>query len=155
MSELESISHSGICVADLREAERFYVNVLGARILNRVNFNTDDARRGRSIHTNLLLGDYLFALMLPKDRMPMPPDNVHCGTNGFRHGFAVPRERFEEVVARLRSRGVPFEGPILHPDAGPLGASIYFKDPGGNFLEVCWRRDEVNAYNPVTALSTG
>jgi catechol-2,3-dioxygenase len=31
-----------------------------------------------------------------------------------------------------------------------LGESVYFKDPGGNFLEVCWRRDENVTYNPVT-----
>ena len=154
MAELESLSHSGICVGNLREAEEFYADVLGARIVNRVNFNTDDARRGRSIHTNLMLGDFLFALMLPKDRMPMPPAEQQRGTNGFRHGFAVPQTHFDEILARVRERGIPFEGPITHPEQGPLGQSIYLKDPGGNFLEICWRRDEARQYNPV-AVSHG
>ncbi len=155
MADLESISHSGICVSDLREAEAFYRDVLGARITNRVNFNTDDARRGRSIHTNLVLGDYLFALMLPKDRMPMPSSDEHRGTNGFRHAFAVTRDRFAGIYERLREHGVPFEGPVEHPARGPIGASIYLKDPGGNFLEVCWRRDEGHAYNAVMTLDQG
>lgn len=150
MAELESLSHSAICVTDLREAERFYEEVLGARVINRVNFNTDDTRRGRSVHSSMVLGDFLFAVMLPRDRMPMPEPDTHRGTNGFRHGFAVPRAQFDEIVARLNEGAIPFEGPIGHPEKGPLGQSVFFKDPGGNFLEVCWRRDEHRAYNAVT-----
>lgn len=149
MAKLESISHSGICVGDLREAERFYTDLLGAKVVGRVNFNVDDARRGRSVHTNLVLGDYLFALMLPRDRMPMPEEDELRGANGFRHGFAVPHEQFDQILDRLSAEGIVYEGPVNHPEKGPLGQSIYFKDPGGNFLELCWRRDEERAYNAV------
>src|SRR5581483_9864991 len=45
--------------------------------------------------------------------------------------------------------GVPFEGPVVHPDRGPLGESIYFRDAGGNYFEVCWRRDAGIQYAPV------
>lgn len=149
MSDLESLSHSAICVDDLRRAEAFYQDVLGARVVNRVNFNTDDSRRGRSVHSTLVMGDFLFALMLPRDRMPMPPEDQHRGANGFRHGFAVPHQRFDEIVDRLEQHEVAFEGPVDHPQAGPLGQSVYLKDPGGNFLEICWRRDEDREYAPV------
>jgi catechol-2,3-dioxygenase len=143
MAKMESISHSGINVVDLKEAEDFYADIFGARITNRVNFNTDDARRGRSVHTSMVLGDWLFALALPKGQMPMPADDELRGTNGFRHAFRVSRQAFPAVVERLKSRGVAFEGPVQHPENGPLGESVYFKDPGGNFIEVCWRRDSV------------
>jgi catechol-2,3-dioxygenase len=152
MAQVESISHSGINVTDLKEAEDFYEDVFGARITNRVNFNTDDARRGRSVHTSVLLGDWLFAIVLPHGDMPMPPEDQLRGTSGFRHGFYVEREAFPGVLDRLRSRGVPFEGPIEHPENGPFGESVYFKDPGGNFIEVCWRRDELK---PAMALDVG
>ncbi|HLY65818.1 MAG TPA: VOC family protein [Chloroflexota bacterium] len=152
MAQIESISHSGINVIDLKEAEEFYANILGAGITNRVNFNTDDARRGRSVHTSVKVADWLFALALPKGELPMPPENEVRGTNGFRHGFHVSRGKFGEVVERLRARGVTFEGPVRHPEAGPLGESVYFKDPGGNFIEVCWRRDTVGG---ATALDVG
>jgi catechol-2,3-dioxygenase len=143
MGQVESISHSGINVVDLKEAEEFYANIFGAGITNRVNFNTDDARRGRSVHTSVRMADWLFALALPKGEMPMPAADQLRGTNGFRHGFHVLREDLPLIVDGLRARGVPFEGPIAHPAQGPLGESIYFKDPGGNFIEVCWRRDGV------------
>ncbi|HLG69979.1 MAG TPA: VOC family protein [Chloroflexota bacterium] len=145
MPYIESISHSGINVVDLKEAEEFYADVLGADITNRVNFNTDDARRGRSVHTSVKAADWLFALALPKGELPMPPPDQARGTNGFRHGFHVSRERFDQVVARLEARGVAFEGPVQHPEHGPFGESVYFQDPGGNFIEICWRRDGVRS----------
>ena len=143
MALAESISHSGINVVDLKEAEDFYADILGAGITNRVNFNTDDARRGRSVHTSVKMADWLFAVVLPRGELPMPEQETVRGTNGFRHGFHVDRDRFGQVVERLKARGVPFEGPVQHPEKGPFGESVYFKDPGGNFIEVCWRRDQV------------
>jgi catechol-2,3-dioxygenase len=145
MAHVESISHSGINVVDLKEAEDFYADIFGAEITNRVNFNTDDARRGRSVHTSVHVADWLFALALPKGEIPMPAEEQVRGTNGFRHGFRVGREAFPDIVERLRARGVAFEGPVRHPEKGPFGESVYFKDPGGNFIEVCWRRDAVSA----------
>jgi catechol-2,3-dioxygenase len=152
MAEVLSITHSGVNVVDLKEAEDFYADILGARITNRVNFNTDDARRGRSVHTSVKVADWLFALALPKGDMPMPPEGEVRGTNGFRHGFHVSRPKFDEVVRRLQARGVPYEGPVQHPEHGPLGESVYFKDPGGNFIEVCWRRDAISG---TVALDVG
>ncbi|HZT06447.1 MAG TPA: VOC family protein [Chloroflexota bacterium] len=143
MAEVECISHSGINVVDLKEAEDFYANVFGGLITNRVNFNTDDAKRGRSVHTSIALNDWLFAVCLPRGEMPMPPEDLVRGTNGFRHGFRVSQEAFGTLVERLTALEVPFEGPVTHPETSPVAQSVYFKDPGGNFLEVCWRRDAV------------
>ena len=142
MAEVEGLSHSAICVHDLREAEDFYCNVLGARAGNRVNFKTDDAIRGRSVHGSVILEDYLLALVVPRDFMPMPAAEQHRGAHGFRHAFRVARGRFDHIVEELQRRAVPFEGPIEHPEKSPFGQSIYFKDPSGNFLEILWRRDE-------------
>ena len=143
MAEVRCISHSAINVTDLKEAEEFYANIFGSLVTNRVNFNTDDAKRGRSVHTTVAMNDWLFAVCLPRGEMPMPPDELLHGTGGFRHGFRVGRGSFGEIVDRLKVHEVPFEGPVTHPEASPLGESVYFKDPGGNFLEVCWRRDQV------------
>lgn len=142
MAGVEGISHSAICVHDLREAEDFYCNVLGARQGTRVNFKTDDAIRGRSVHGSVILEDYLLALMVTRDFMPMPPGDQQRGAHGFRHAFRVRRARFDEITEELRRRKIPFEGPVEHPEQGPFGQSIYFKDPSGNFLEILWRRDE-------------
>lgn len=141
MSHVESISHSGTNVLDLVEAEEFYADVFGGWITNRINFNTDDARRGRSVHTAIAVGDWLFAVVLPVGQMPLPPEDDLRGTNNFRHGFHVRQATLPKIMDRLKARGVPFEGPVQHPEGSPLGESVYFKDPGGNYLEVCWRRD--------------
>jgi catechol-2,3-dioxygenase len=75
--------------------------------------------------------------------MPMPPQEQLHGTNGFRHGFRLGRDAFGVMIDRLKVNEVAFEGPVTHPEGSPLGQSVYFKDPGGNFFEVCWRRDAV------------
>lgn len=155
MAVVESISHSGICVHDLKAAEDFYCNVLGATVHSRVNFKTQDALRGRSVHTSLTLGDYLFAIMLSEDWMNVPPQEQLRGENRVRHAFCVPRERFATLVESLRRHEVPFDGPVTHPERGPFGESVYFRDPTGNFLELVWRRDEAVPYNEVQALGHG
>jgi catechol-2,3-dioxygenase len=147
MAEVQSLSHSAICVHDLKEAEDFYCGVLGAHPHAGVNFITEDTIKGRSVHKSVVLEDYLVALALVGDFMPMPPDEQLRGAHGFRHGFTVARERFNNTLGVLRQRGIRFEGPVDHPEQGPFGQSIYLKDPSGNFLEILWRRDEDVAYD--------
>lgn len=155
MAEAETLSHSGICVHDLKQAEEFYCGVLGARLQGAVNFQTEDTLNGRSVHQAYALGDFLFAVALAPDYMPMPPEDQLRGAMGIRHAFTVAKAKFDEVVAGLKSNGVPFEGPIDHPEAGPFGQSVYFKDPSGNFLEIIWRRDEDVNYPDPPDLDVG
>lgn len=152
MAQVQSLSHSAICVHDLDEAEAFYCGLLGAYPNGGVNFITEDTIRGRSVHKNMIIGDFLFALALAGDFMPMPPENQLRGAHGFANAFAVPRAQFASVVERLRANGVRFEGPVQHPERGPFGESVYFKDPSGNFLELLWRRDENAKYDAVAKL---
>jgi catechol 2,3-dioxygenase-like lactoylglutathione lyase family enzyme len=155
MAEVETLSHSGIAVHDLKEAEEFYCDLLGAEVNGAVNFVTEDTLRGRSVHQSYAIGDFLFALVLAPDFMPMPPDDQLMGANGFRHAFAVRHDDFDRAVARLKDAGVPFKGPVDHPEKGPFGQSVYFKDPSGNFLELLWRRDEDVAYGTRPDLMVG
>ena len=155
MAEVETLSHSGICVHDLKEAENFYCGILGAELKGAVNFYTEDTLNGRSVHQAYALGDYLFAVALAPDFMPMPPDEQLRGAMGIRHAFTLPKAQFNGVIESLTAKGVPFEGPVDHPEKGPFGQSIYFKDPSGNFLEILWRRDEDVAYAPIPELEVG
>jgi catechol-2,3-dioxygenase len=142
MAALESLNHTALCVHDLLEATHFYCDVLGAVPAARSNFQIEQARSGVAIFQSVILEDYLLALTVAPEFMPMPPADQLRGAHGFRHGFVVQRRRFGEVQAALREHGIRFEGPVAHPDKGPFGESIYFKDPSGNFLEILWRRDE-------------
>ena len=49
MAEAETLSHSGLCVHDLKEAENFYCGILGAQLVNAVNFYTEDTLNGRAM----------------------------------------------------------------------------------------------------------
>lgn len=149
MAELEGLTHSGICATDLVESEDFYVRLLGAKFANRSGFHIDKAARGRSLNTVVVLSNYLLALMVPKEEIPVPPRDQTAGDDPFRHGFAVSQQRFSAILQRLQEMDIPYEGPVTHPENGPLGQSIYFQDPAGNFMEICWRRDEAYPYNPT------
>ncbi len=149
MADVESLSHTAIFAPNIREAEAFWEGTLGAHLHNRISLNTDDIRRGRGLpHTCWTLADYLIVFFVP-DRDDREPGVK----NGFSHGFAVSRERFGQVLAMLQERDVAFTGPVTHPEAGPLGESIYLADTGGNRLEICWRRDEAASYSPVVMAS--
>jgi extradiol dioxygenase family protein len=150
MADVQSLSHSAICVHDLQAAKDFYCGLLGAEPHAGVNFVTEDTIKGRSVHQSIMLEDYLIALVLAGDFMPMPPDEQLRGTFGFRHGFAVSRSHFDHTLGVLKQNGQAYEGPVDHPKEGPFGQSIYLKDPSGNFLEIVWRRDEDVTYEPVT-----
>jgi extradiol dioxygenase family protein len=142
MADIDSINHTAICVHDLGEAVHFYCDLLGATLHSRSNFQIEDARSGVAIFQSVVLEDYMFALTVAPNFMPMPDEGQLRGAHGFRHGLAVSRKRFDEVQDTLRKNGVRFEGPVEHPAKGPFGESIYLKDPSGNFLEILWRRDE-------------
>ena len=155
MAEIQSINHSAICVHDLQAAEDFYCGVLGAKAASATDYVTQDVIRGRSLHKSIVLEDYLIALMLARDFMPMPPADQLRGAHGFRHGFYVPRARFDELIAALEDHDIAYEGPVTHPEDGPFGQSIYLQDPSGNFLEFLWRRDEDTPYDPVEGIGEG
>lgn len=142
MADIDSINHTAICVHDLSESMKFYCDVLGAVPHSRSNFQIEDARNGVAIFQSVVLEDFMFALTIATNFMPMSDDGQLRGAHGFRHGLAVSRKRFDEVQDSLRRHAIRFEGPVEHPAQGPFGQSIYLKDPSGNFLEILWRRDE-------------
>ena len=92
MAEAETLSHSGICVHDLKEAEDFYCGVLGARLQGAVNFFTEDTLNGRSVHQAYALGDFLFAVAL-----------VLCGGADDENidGLSGDAERARSVLGRV------------------------------------------------------
>jgi extradiol dioxygenase family protein len=155
MAEIQSVNHSAICVHDLQQAVDFYCGVLGAYEASATDFVTEDVIKGRSLHRSVIFEDYLIALMLARDFMPMPPEEQLRGTHGFRHAFGVPQNRFKTLISILEQNGVRYQGPVKHNEKGPFGESIYVKDPSGNFLEFIWRRDENVQYDRVDGVGEG
>ncbi|HEY3115671.1 MAG TPA: hypothetical protein VGK54_02915 [Chloroflexota bacterium] len=150
MADAENFSHSGIrCSADVRQGKAFYEEVLGGDPHNWIGLNTDDLLHARGPHPCVIASDFLFVTFPQGGPSLFPSDAPKRGIGGARHAFAVSRDRFGDFVEHLKATETEFEGPVTHPEHGPLGESVYFADSIGNYFEVCWRRDEGAAYHQV------
>jgi hypothetical protein len=132
---------------DTRAVHEFYERVLCGKRQETVSRAYEGARGAQS-HPCGSVADYLF-VTFPRQRKVAPMEVPRGGEDSFRHGFAVTRARFEEALDWLKTNEVPFEGPVTHPQQGPIGQSVYFRDAGGNYFELCWRRDEDKPYHRV------
>jgi hypothetical protein len=151
MAQVESISHSGMVAPDSRAIHDWYEEVMGGRWGETVSRNYEGTR-GANAHSCGMIADYLF-VTFPRPRDVAGSEVLKGGEDCYRHAWAVSHSRFQEALKYLEEQGVEFEGPVDHPENGPLGQSIYFRDVGGNFFEICWRRDEEEEYNPVILAS--
>ena len=135
------VHHLALCTDDLKATIDFYVDVLGMPLVHAMKvppgLGTGPDNRGnppdkRVRHYVFDVGnDSLIAFFeIPKGKEPTGNRNAigamqHCA-------FVVTAQRFREVEARLKSRGIDYIGPIPQLP-GLLG--IYFYDPNGIRLE--------------------
>lgn len=164
------IDHAAIESHDLEWAEDFYVQRLGLTVEHRVGWRTDDYVRAKlwgEGKENMAPGtrrwDQRYTVMEQKRRLPRPnthffirvgadilgiylatqhrqepPEEQIIGTP--RIGFRAGRASFEQMARQLAATRTPIKGPVEHPAGAPIAASLYARDPGGNFLEICvWR----------------
>jgi len=113
--------------ADIHRAERFYTQVLG---LTEVPAPGQGGAFFRS-------GTGAMVMIYEQPNIPAPENTTL--------GFPVPAEKFDEVVADLRSKGVVFEDYDL-PDMGIKttngiaetegSKAAWFKDSEGNILNI-------------------
>ena len=67
-----------------------------------------------------------------------PPDQAR-GTP--RVAIAMDRDELDAMAQALAAAGAVVEGPVDHRLGSPLAASLYFRDPCGNFFEICARAE--------------
>jgi len=124
------IDHLAITVADVERTVAWYQRVLGAEPLN-----LDDWRSGRRPVVLLQVG---------RERLSVhdaaAPASPHAsvptvGSVDLCFRWAGPLQAAQEHLA---AQGVPVEvGPVPRPaSSGEMGASVYFRDPDGNLLEL-------------------
>lgn len=110
-----------IYVSDMERAVTFYTRTLGLKLLER----EDDAWASIDAGDGLVLG--------------LQPANGNgegaAGSGSMAIGFNVI-EPLEEVVAKLKHRGVNFRGPIEGKEEMPVRFA-FFGDPDGNALYLC------------------
>ena len=78
-------------------------------------------------------GADIFGVFLATKHDQEPPEEAIVGAP--RTAFVVPERELERVAEILREARQPMVGPVSHPAAVGWAASIYFKDPGANFIE--------------------
>ena len=122
------IGHVHLVVGDLERAIRFYEDVLGFVLKQRL---------GRSF-AFLAAGDYHHHLALNVTEghgaPPAPPG--HAGLYHFAIVYPT-RAALARAYKRAVAHGVAIEGGLDHG----VSESVYLRDPDGNGIEIYWDRD--------------
>lgn len=155
-----------VMVDDLVLAEHFYAQILGQEIFgsgsveSRYLLSTDELlelrRRAasrpykndgepdfwtnRPPYMNVIVGRAKVSVYLADRHIQEPPPEQHRGLP--RLAISATAEQLARAPAVLALHEVPFEGPVEHAPPCPAARSLYFKDPAGNFLELCQMRDD-------------
>ncbi len=124
MADIVGVVETGIYVDDLDQAEAFYRDVLGLRVLVR--------EAGRHVFFQVGDRDVLLVFRaeatLHGDVLP-----AHGATGPSHFALGVPADSLADWRQRLRQHGVAIEKEVQWPRGG---ASVYFRDPAGNSVEL-------------------
>lgn len=136
---IDGFAHITLPIHDLDAAEAFYVDLLGAELVRKLDHaallrsRPDRAHEADSDNSPLHLAVRWhdtpeLHLFLQKNRpKPVPAPHPHLAMN-------VDADDLDVFVGRLTAANVRFDGPRR---LGPPGhASVYFADPFGNTLEL-------------------
>jgi catechol 2,3-dioxygenase-like lactoylglutathione lyase family enzyme len=127
------VSEIVLIVEDVARSAEFYENVVGLEPVSRTGDEWAWFDTGAQQHQRLAVHK---GSLLHEEHSPHP-EGHRFGTVHF--AFEVPRQRFDEAVEHVRSKGVPVYGPT---ELNWMNAtSYYFYDPDGNLLEF-WSPEE-------------
>ena len=120
--QIEALHHVSVCVTDLSRAKQFYGEVLGLHEIARPAFPFPGAWYA--------IGDRQIHLIVHTTPRALRGTTEIDGRDGH---LAFRIRDYEETVAHLRARGVPFWENLRN--ATPW-AQIYVTDPDGNVIEL-------------------
>jgi Raf kinase inhibitor-like YbhB/YbcL family protein len=153
-----NVDHVGVSVPNLAQAVRFFVDVIGADLLWKIEQLKEDAKHsptGQPLTLSLAmlrLGPNLNLELLQfdtgKDRKQQMPTFTDIGTPHI--AFYV--NDIEEAASYLKTKGVQLlPGPITTIAEAKRGEKIqYFLTPWGMYLELIWRPEHL-PYEKSTA----
>ena len=119
---------SALYVDDMTRTRRFYVDVLGARVLL-------DTARLLALDVGRVSVLLLFQRGATGEPLPTPGGIVppHGGTGVQHLAFAIEADALDAWRAHLVARGVPIESEVRWPRGG---TSLYVRDPDGHSIEL-------------------
>jgi catechol 2,3-dioxygenase len=123
------IGHVHLKVSDLERAVRFYKDVLGFDLMQRMGSQAAFLS-AKGYHHHIGLNTW------ESPGGPPPPR----GTTGLYH-FAIrypDRPALSDAFRRIREAGIPLEGAADHG----VSEALYLRDPDGNGLELYWDRPQ-------------
>jgi catechol 2,3-dioxygenase-like lactoylglutathione lyase family enzyme len=139
MIKIQRLGHVLIAVRDLEVSKRFYMDLLGFKLLEQ------DPDHGGVF---LSIGDYgntldLFPSTAPDASPPSASDGKSMPGLGVKHvAFAVESEvNLKAAYDALVAAGVHIVRALDHESQ----KSVYFHDPDGNLLEIVWERPDALA----------
>jgi catechol 2,3-dioxygenase-like lactoylglutathione lyase family enzyme len=86
------------------------------------------------------VGDGILGVYMALAHEQEPPLRLAKGTP--RTGYLTSRAALDETAAAFAGTRVAMVGPVEHPARSPIAASLYIRDPCGNFIELCAPRQE-------------
>jgi len=143
MISYEDISHVGLEVTDIQQAERFYTEALGMRLIHR---DQGELGKGRLVLQNKS-GQLLFLEQVdelsPRSRFCGPDESNVPDPDG------APRykgshlavsvgsvEEYDEIYPKLEEYGCYLEGDLPGRQQPAGNKTVYFYDPSGNRLQL-------------------
>jgi len=164
-----ALDHAAIQVANMWWAETFYERTLGCAVTHRCGWKTGDYTRAQlwadgiedmapgtrrmdkrysamvnkkelprvNLQIYFRIGETPFAVYLANRHFQESPEEACIGTP--RTAFAVSATALDNACRRLESAQWRFKGPVVQKD-GPVARAVYFRDPGGNFIELSERK---------------
>lgn len=163
---IAGIDHAAVQAADVEWEEKFYTRHLGLPVDHVVGWRTADYARARlwgegkdpmapgcrrwdkrynimhgkdpvprpNVQLFVKTGDAVLGIYLADTHFQAPPEDDVVGLP--RIAFAVAPQDFDRLAELLADWG-PMVGPVAHPAGSPRARSLFFRDPGANFIEFC------------------
>lgn len=127
MAKLAGVLETALYVDDVPRAQNFYETILGLEPM----FSDERMAAygvGRAVFLLFERGSTTEPLRMKGGTIP-----PHDGQGALHMAFAIAADQLVEWEAQLAEHGVEIEGRVQWPRGG---ASIYFRDPDGNLLEL-------------------
>jgi catechol 2,3-dioxygenase-like lactoylglutathione lyase family enzyme len=125
---IHGIVETCISASDLSRSVRFYQDVLGLRLLERLDHLCAFAAGKHQVFLIFLRGAMVEPVLMPGGLIP-----AHDSRGQAHFAFSISKEDFPAWEKHLTAMGIPIESKVDWP-AG--GKSLYFRDPDDNLVEV-------------------